>query len=146
MFYKKRVRRNFAKFTGKYLCQSLFLNKVTCLSPATFLKKRLWCRCFPVNFVKFLRAPFFIEHLWWLLRNNYYFLCQVFYLCFSKALTLTVLVRPITVGKVYFYRNVLKDREDEYCEIFKSTYFEEHLQTAASENVFMKLRKNKNCS
>ena len=31
----------------------------------------------------------------------------------------------------------------EYCEIFKSTYFEEHLQTAASENVFMKLRKIK---
>ena len=31
----------------------------------------------------------------------------------------------------------------EYCEIFKSTYFEEHLRTAASENVFMKLRKIK---
>ena len=28
-------------------------------------------------------------------------------------------------------------------EIFKSTYFEEHLRTAASENVFMKLRKIK---
>ena len=28
----------------------------------------------------------------------------------------------------------------EYCEIFKSTYFEEHLRTAASENMFMKLR------
>ena len=27
----------------------------------------------------------------------------------------------------------------EYCEIFQSTYFEEHLQTAASENVFMKI-------
>ena len=26
-----------------------------------------------------------------------------------------------------------------YCEIFKSTYFEEHLQTAASENVFIKI-------
>ena len=26
-----------------------------------------------------------------------------------------------------------------YWEIFKSTYFEEHLRTAASENVFMKL-------
>ena len=25
----------------------------------------------------------------------------------------------------------------EYCEIFQSTYFEEHLQTAASENVFI---------
>ena len=30
-------------------------------------------------------------------------------------------------------------------EIFKSTYFEEHLQTSVSENKFMKLRK-KNCS
>ena len=28
-----------------------------------------------------------------------------------------------------------------YCDIFKSNYFEEHLQTAASKNVFMKLRK-----
>ena len=35
--------------------------------PATLLKKRLWHRCFPVNFVKFLRTPFFMEHLRWLL-------------------------------------------------------------------------------
>ena len=27
------------------------------------LKKRLWYRCFPVNFVKFLRAPFLTEQL-----------------------------------------------------------------------------------
>ena len=27
----------------------------------------------------------------------------------------------------------------EYCEIFQSTYFEEHLQTAASENVFIEI-------
>ena len=26
--------------------------------PATLLKKRLWHRCFPVNFAKFLRIPF----------------------------------------------------------------------------------------
>ena len=31
--------------------------------PATLLKKRLWHRCFPVNFPKFLRAPFLIQHL-----------------------------------------------------------------------------------
>ena len=31
---------------------------------ATLLKKRLWNRRFPVNFAKFLRAPFFIEQLW----------------------------------------------------------------------------------
>ena len=35
--------------------------------PATLLKKSLWHRCFPVNFAKLLRTPFFIEHLWWLL-------------------------------------------------------------------------------
>ena len=32
--------------------------------PATLLKNRLRHRCFPVNFEKFLRTPFFIEHLW----------------------------------------------------------------------------------
>ena len=58
VFYKKSVLRNFAKFTGKNLRQNLFLNKVAGLRPATLLKKRLWHRCFTVNFVKFLRTPF----------------------------------------------------------------------------------------
>ena len=31
----------------------------------------------------------------------------------------------------------------EYCEVFTSTHFEEHLRTAASENAFMKLRRIK---
>ena len=39
---KKGVVRNFAKLTGKHLRQSLFLNKVAVLRPATLLKKRLW--------------------------------------------------------------------------------------------------------
>ena len=66
MFCKKGVLRNFAKFTGKHLCQSLFFNKVAGLKPATLLKKRLWCRCFLVTFVKFLRKLFLTEHLRWL--------------------------------------------------------------------------------
>ena len=44
------------------------------LWPATLFKKRLWRRCFPVDFVKFLRTPFFTEHLRWLfliLKNSY---------------------------------------------------------------------------
>ena len=40
------------------------------LRPAILLKKRLWHKCFPVNFVKFLRTPFFIEHLRCLLLNH----------------------------------------------------------------------------
>ena len=63
VFYKKGVLRNFIKFTGKHLCQSLFFNKGAGLRPATLLKKRLWHRCFPVNFEKLLRTPFLTEHL-----------------------------------------------------------------------------------
>ena len=48
VFCKRSFHSNFAKFTGKHLCQSL------------------WNRFFPVNFKKFLRTPFFTEHLWWL--------------------------------------------------------------------------------
>ena len=44
---KLGLLRNFAKFTGKHLCQSHFFNKVTGLRPATLLKKRLWHRWFP---------------------------------------------------------------------------------------------------
>ena len=55
---EKGVLTNFATFTGKNLCQSLFLNKVAGLRSATLLKKRLWRRCFLVNFAKFLRTPF----------------------------------------------------------------------------------------
>ena len=56
---KKGALKNFAKFTGKHLCR------------ISFLKKRLWHSCFPVNFAKFLRPPFFKEHFWWLLYSNF---------------------------------------------------------------------------
>ena len=56
MFFKTGVFKVFAKFTGKHLCQSLFFNKVA--RPKTPFKKRLWSRCFLVNFVKFLRTLF----------------------------------------------------------------------------------------
>ena len=41
VFYEKRRSQNFAKFTGKHLCQSLFFNKDAGLKPATLLIKRL---------------------------------------------------------------------------------------------------------
>ena len=58
LFYKKSVLRYFTKFTGKHLCHGLFLNKAAGLRPATLLKKKLWYRCLPVNFVKLLRTLF----------------------------------------------------------------------------------------
>ena len=67
MFCEKGVPRNFTKFTGKNQCQSLVFNKKAGLRPATLLEKRLWHRCFPENFAKFVSTPFFTEHFWWLL-------------------------------------------------------------------------------
>ena len=58
VFCKRGVLKNFANFTGRHLCQNLFLNKIAGLRPATLLKKRLWHRCFPVNFLKFLKNTF----------------------------------------------------------------------------------------
>ena len=69
VFCKKCVLRNCTKFIGKHLCHSLFFNKVTGLRPANLLKKRHWHRRFAVNFAKFLRTPFYIEHFRWLLLN-----------------------------------------------------------------------------
>ena len=39
MFLKISVLNNFAKLTGKHLCQNLFFNKVAGLRPATFYKR-----------------------------------------------------------------------------------------------------------
>ena len=55
---RRCILRNFAKFARKHLCQGLFFNKVEGLRPVTLLKKRLWHRCFPVNFVNLLRTTF----------------------------------------------------------------------------------------
>ena len=63
VFCKKRALKNFEKITGKHMCQSLFFNKVSGLRTATSLIKRLWHRCFPVNFAKFFKTHFCIDHL-----------------------------------------------------------------------------------
>ena len=77
------VLRSFAKLTGKYLCQSLFFNKVAGLRP--LLKKRLWYRCFPVNFAKFLRTPFLQNTSGRLLLQavqlGYFFAMYSLYIC-----------------------------------------------------------------
>ena len=70
VFCKKGVVKNFAKFTGKHLCWSLFLNKVTGFKTATLLKERIQHKCFPVNFSKLLTVAFFTEQHWWVLLDR----------------------------------------------------------------------------
>ena len=69
MFCKKGVLTNFTKIHRKTPVPESLFNEVAGLRSATLLKKRLWHRCFPVNFAKFLRTPFIIEHVWWLFLN-----------------------------------------------------------------------------
>ena len=94
---RKGVFSNFAKSTGRQLCQSLFFNKVTGLSPATLLKNRLRHRCFPVNFTKFLRIPFLQNTSGRLLLDSQNLITTfssnfriIFYIksCWSRTLTL----------------------------------------------------------
>ena len=67
VFCKKGVLKNFTqKFTGKYLCQSLFFNSYrpqTC----NLIEKKTLAQVFSCEFCEISKNTFFIEHLWWLL-------------------------------------------------------------------------------
>ena len=58
---KKVVLRNFTKFTGKHLCQSLSFN---CRPQANFIKKETLAQVFSCEFCKISKNTFFTEHLW----------------------------------------------------------------------------------
>ena len=59
LFRQKGAFKNFAKFTGEQLCQSLFLINLLALRVTLLKKKGLWHRCFSVNFEEhlFYRTP-----------------------------------------------------------------------------------------
>ena len=90
LFCKKGVLRNLAKFKGKHLCQSRFFNEVAGLRPATSLKKRLWHRCFLVNFAKF--------------HCNYFRVC--FYHLFNRDMQLFEMVAFI-IRIIWIFSNIL---------------------------------------
>ena len=68
MLCEKGALRNFTKFTGKHLCQSLFFNKEAC----NFIKKETLAQVFCCEFCEISRNTFFIEHLCWLLLHWFY--------------------------------------------------------------------------
>ena len=56
---RKGGLRNFAKFTGKHLCKSLFFNKA-----CNFIKKETLEQVFSYEFCKISKSNFFSEHVW----------------------------------------------------------------------------------
>ena len=68
--------------------------------PETLLKKRLWHRCFPVNFAKFLRTPF-LQNIWddcfWILqieKANIHLLFCPRYASFTNRMMCNHLIKP----------------------------------------------------
>ena len=68
LFFKIGILKNFAIFTGRHFCWSLF-NKVAGLQGCNIMIRRLQHRCFPLNIAKKFRLAFYIEQLCWLLLN-----------------------------------------------------------------------------
>ena len=60
VFCEKGVLRNFAKFTGKHQCQSLFFNKVVGLRPeaCNFIKKEALAQVFSCEFCQISKNTF----------------------------------------------------------------------------------------
>ena len=79
MFCRKGVLKNFAKFTGKHLCQSPFLNKVS-RGSCNFIKKEALAQVFHVNFVKFLRIPFLQDTFERLLLTDFHWKIQIIFI------------------------------------------------------------------
>ena len=61
VFCEKGVLRNFSKFTGKQVCQSLFFNKVADLRPqaCNFIKKETLAQVFSCEFCQISKNTFF---------------------------------------------------------------------------------------
>ena len=57
VFCKKGVLRNFAKFTRKHLCQSLFFDKVAGLA-CNFIKKETLAQVFSCEFCEISKNTF----------------------------------------------------------------------------------------
>ena len=75
---KKIVLRNFAKFIGKQLCQSLFFNKV-----AGWPKKETLAQVFSCEFCEIIKNTFSTEWLPWLLL----IIMMIIIICFLFTLT-----------------------------------------------------------
>ena len=58
MLCKKGVLRNFVKFTGKQLCQSLFFSKVATLKPVTLFLKKALAQVFSFEFCEISKNTF----------------------------------------------------------------------------------------
>ena len=110
------------------MTESLF-NKVAGLRPATLLTKRLWHKCFFCEFCEIFKDTLFLS-----LSYTYAFINNEIKpgnklssvdqnICESKRLEACNVIKKETPTSVF---------SCEFCEIFKNTFFIEHLWVTAS--------------
>ena len=88
------------------MSESLF-NKVAGLRPATLLKKETLAQVFSYEFATFLRTPFFMEHLWWLLLALQTFLINLGnFPCRGMLLKQSYRLQVCNLPKQHFIKNI----------------------------------------
>ena len=107
-----RCSLNIRKFHRKTPVLELLLHKVANLSACNFIKKILQHRRFPMKFAKFLKTPFFTEHLRWLVLSVV--MLQYSYLLQLKA-SIIERARRIYYLKCFTYILKINDPAIEPC-------------------------------
>ena len=112
IFLKRGFLKKFAIFTGKQMCQSLFLIKLMGFRPATLFNKTPR-QVFPcVHRVKILSTPVFTEKLWWQLFYQLIASCSVSYLPRQQFFNLTfsfgrniTMIFWLTYFSIYYFHS-----------------------------------------
>ena len=120
VFCKKCVLRNFAKFTGKDLCQSLFFNKVAGLIPKVSLH---WTRHRNSHQGCSVRKGVFRNFETFTGKHS----CARVSFLIKLQPSASNFIKKDTLAQVF---------SSEFCEVSKNTFFTEHLRATASEDKF----------
>ena len=85
VFCEKGVFRNFAKFTGKHLCQSLFFNKVAGVRPAKYTRFSSSLAYTTVA----SSVTFNVKHLFCKGHDSLFLQLQPYYFAFQRKMVLS---------------------------------------------------------
>ena len=109
---------------------------IFCQRPKTcnFIKKKVWHRCSPGNFAKFLRTHIFIEHFWWLLLN------KILNYCHSLKNSAKILNTTTTSSKVVY--NHVDGVALNFNEKVSESLFSEKVSNNSS--LMVRIKKDKN--
>ena len=114
---RKRVLRNFAKFTGKHLCQSLLLTLISLFDHSPFIFQKELIQCY-YNFMQLWNNLFKVGWKLKIADIIYYMLTSLVYL---------------QQGNVKKSKKLMKLVSScEFWEISKNIFFTEHLWATAS--------------